>query len=146
LRRPRPWPDSPRALAGRLRRAATFLRKIGIEIGFDREGRARTRIIRITITPQHPVPDYDGARQSAPSAPSALLPKSNQANGFAASDLRTVGIDADDSSQRQLPTVRANSLISKGATAADGADANFDPQSEAIKTGTSTSGWRRGRI
>ena len=29
------WPDSPRALAGRLRRAATFLRKIGIEIGFE---------------------------------------------------------------------------------------------------------------
>ena len=28
------WPDSPRALAGRLRRAATFLRKIGIDIGF----------------------------------------------------------------------------------------------------------------
>jgi hypothetical protein len=26
------WPDSPRALAGRLRRAATFLRKIGVEI------------------------------------------------------------------------------------------------------------------
>ena len=42
------WPDSPRALAGRLRRAATFLRKIGIEIGFEREGRARTRTIRIT--------------------------------------------------------------------------------------------------
>ena len=37
------WPDSPRALAGRLRRAATFLRKIGVEIGFEREGRARTR-------------------------------------------------------------------------------------------------------
>ena len=45
------WPDSPRALAGRLRRAATFLRKIGIEIGFEREGRARTRIIRITTGP-----------------------------------------------------------------------------------------------
>ena len=28
------WPESPRALAGRLRRAATFLRKIGIDIGF----------------------------------------------------------------------------------------------------------------
>ena len=41
------WPDSPRALAGRLRRAATFLHKIGIDIGFEREGRARTRIIRI---------------------------------------------------------------------------------------------------
>jgi len=33
------WPDGPRALAGRLRRAATFLRKVGIEIGFVREGR-----------------------------------------------------------------------------------------------------------
>jgi hypothetical protein len=41
------WPDSPRALAGRLRRAATFLRKVGIEIGFTKEGRARTRIIRV---------------------------------------------------------------------------------------------------
>jgi hypothetical protein len=39
----RTWPDSPRALAGRLRRAAAFLRKIGIEISFGREGRARCR-------------------------------------------------------------------------------------------------------
>ncbi|MBX3552904.1 MAG: hypothetical protein KF697_10625 [Pseudolabrys sp.] len=31
--------------------AATFLRKIGIDIGFEREGRARTRIIRITTGP-----------------------------------------------------------------------------------------------
>ena len=38
------WPDSPRALSGRLRRAATFLRTIGIEISFEREGRvARER-------------------------------------------------------------------------------------------------------
>ncbi|KAF0127999.1 MAG: hypothetical protein FD152_2410, partial [Xanthobacteraceae bacterium] len=51
------WLDSPRALAGRLRRAATFLRKIGIEIGFDREGRARTRVIHITTTPSHPAPE-----------------------------------------------------------------------------------------
>jgi hypothetical protein len=43
------WPDSPRALAGRLRRAVTFLRKVGIDIGFDRAcGRARTRTIHIT--------------------------------------------------------------------------------------------------
>ena len=45
------WPDSPRALAGRLRRAATFLRKIGIEVAFRKEGRARARIIDITATP-----------------------------------------------------------------------------------------------
>jgi hypothetical protein len=138
------WPDSPRALAGRLRRAATFLRKIGIESGFDREGRARTRIITITTTQNHSAPENNVVQPSAPSASSALLPKSNQANGFAAPDLRTVGIDADDSGRMHLPTVRANPLISNGATAADGADANYAPQSAAIKTGASD--WRRGRI
>ena len=61
------WPDSPRALAGRLRRAATFLRKVGIEIGFVREGRARTRTINITTSA---APENAGAQPSAPSAPS----------------------------------------------------------------------------
>jgi hypothetical protein len=41
------WPGSPRALSGQLRRAATFLRKIGIEIRFTKEGKARTRTIHI---------------------------------------------------------------------------------------------------
>jgi hypothetical protein len=41
------WPRSPRALAGRLRRAQTPLRALGIEITFGREGRAGTRIIRL---------------------------------------------------------------------------------------------------
>jgi hypothetical protein len=61
------WPDSARALAGRLRRAATFLRTIGIEIGFEREGRARTRVIRI-ITGPSSAPETGGARPSASSA------------------------------------------------------------------------------
>jgi hypothetical protein len=42
------WPKSPRALAGRLRRAQTFLRSLGIEIVFGREGRLGMRTIRIT--------------------------------------------------------------------------------------------------
>src|SRR5262245_41349554 len=42
------WPKSPRALAGRLRRAQTFLRTLGIEIVFDREGRLGLRTISIT--------------------------------------------------------------------------------------------------
>jgi hypothetical protein len=42
------WPKSPRALAGRLRRAQTFLRTVGVEIAFGREGRFGTRTIRIT--------------------------------------------------------------------------------------------------
>ena len=39
------WARSPRALAGRLRRVQTFLRTLGIEIVYSREGRAGTRII-----------------------------------------------------------------------------------------------------
>jgi hypothetical protein len=42
------WPKNPRAIAGRLRRAQTFLRTLGIEIAFGREGRLGTRTIRIT--------------------------------------------------------------------------------------------------
>jgi hypothetical protein len=42
------WAKNPRALAGRLRRAQTFLRTLGIEITFSREGREGTRIIRMT--------------------------------------------------------------------------------------------------
>jgi hypothetical protein len=38
------WQDSPRAVAGRLRRAATFLRKVGIEVNFGaREGHGHAR-------------------------------------------------------------------------------------------------------
>ena len=44
---PRTWPDTARALAGRLRRAATVLRKVGIEFAFERQGKDRTRIITI---------------------------------------------------------------------------------------------------
>jgi hypothetical protein len=102
------WPDSPRALAGRLRRAATFLRKIGIDIGFGREGRARTRIIHITTTGNPTAPETGGAQPSASSAPSAHLPKANPANGFAPPGLRTVGDLADGSKGGNGSSVRAN--------------------------------------
>jgi hypothetical protein len=42
------WPKNPRALAGRLRRAQTFLRALGIDTTFSREGRAGSRIIEDT--------------------------------------------------------------------------------------------------
>ena len=42
------WPKNPRALAGRLRRAQTALRTLGINMTFGREGRAGTRIIRMS--------------------------------------------------------------------------------------------------
>jgi hypothetical protein len=46
---------APRALAGRLRRARAFLRILGIEITFSREGRVGTRIIRIHRTLENTV-------------------------------------------------------------------------------------------
>ena len=133
------WPDGPRALAGRLRRAATFLRKIGIEIGFGREGRARTRTINITTIQPSAPPEKPGAQPSASSASSAPVPKSNPANGFAAQSLRTVARDADGSGNGNAPTVRANPVKNNAATAADGADANPPPQSGPEKTGAP--GW-----
>ena len=42
------WTKNPRALAGRLRRAQTFLRSLGIEITFSREGRTGSRMIRVS--------------------------------------------------------------------------------------------------
>src|SRR5262249_37648738 len=42
------WARNPRALAGRLRRAQTFLRTLGIEITFSREGRTGTRMINVS--------------------------------------------------------------------------------------------------
>ena len=44
------WAKNPRALAGRLRRAQTFLRTLGIEITFWREGRMGTRMIRVSTS------------------------------------------------------------------------------------------------
>jgi hypothetical protein len=44
------WPKTPRALAGRLRRAQAFLWTPGIEVTFFREGRAGTRMISVSTS------------------------------------------------------------------------------------------------
>lgn len=134
------WPDSPRALSGRLRRAATFLRKIGIEVSFEREGRARTRIIRITAAGAESLPERGGVQPSAPSAPSAPRPKSIPDNDFAAPDPRMVANDADGCASRKVDSVRANPLKSNCWDDADGADANRAAHSEPEKMAATS--WR----
>jgi hypothetical protein len=129
------WPDNPRALAGRLRRAATFLRKIGIEISFSREGRARTRTIHIATSLPLPDPEQAGAPPSAPSASSAASLNVNSGNAFAESALRTVANNADGSGRAVASTVLANFPKNNGETAADGADANFRARSTTAKEG-----------
>jgi hypothetical protein len=58
------WPTTPKALSGRIRRAASFMREYGITIETKRSGKNRTRIIYI---------ERENIRKtaSAPSAPSA---------------------------------------------------------------------------
>jgi hypothetical protein len=70
------WAKNPRALAGRLRRAQTFLRALGIDITFSREGRAGSRLIRMRTTFDTTVStvssigeDRAGSAQAAPTPP-----------------------------------------------------------------------------
>jgi hypothetical protein len=49
-RKSKDWPSSPRGLSGRLRRVASVLRKVGIEIVFDRDQSTRTRERTIRIS------------------------------------------------------------------------------------------------
>jgi hypothetical protein len=73
------WPKAPTALSGHVRRAADSLRKIGIDIKFEREGRGRTRNIHISSGSEN-----SETEPSAPSASSAFTgipPQINFADG-----------------------------------------------------------------
>jgi hypothetical protein len=48
-------PTAPRTLADRPRRAQTFLRTLGIEITFSREGRLGTRMITVSTRAENTV-------------------------------------------------------------------------------------------
>jgi hypothetical protein len=126
------WPDSPRTLTNRLRRSATFLRKIGIEISYFRENsRARTRMISITTIPSKVAQENGGAPSSASSATPQTI---NPANGFTFDEMRTVGDPADGRHSDPIPIVRTKPLKLNGTTGADAADANYPAQSVAEKT------------
>ncbi len=136
--RSKTWPDSPRALAGRLRRAATFLRKVGIDISFEREGRARTRMIRIAMNTQPAAPESQGSRPSAASAASADLLNPKARNGCENQELRTVGNRADGTRGETGATVRTNTLNTSIEADADGTDEVHPPQSAPESAGWSS--------
>jgi hypothetical protein len=60
------WPKNPRALAGHLRRVQTFLRTLGIDITFCREGRSGTRVIRMRSALETTVSTVIAVSESAP--------------------------------------------------------------------------------
>jgi hypothetical protein len=129
VRKSKVWPSSPRALSGRARRAATFLRKVGIDITFEREGRARTRTIRI-VRKSEPAP----TRPSTPSASSSPSQEPARNNGFDESDGPTVSQIVDANAGRTAPgTVRSDRPQNNEMTPVDGVNASLQCRS---------SGWR----
>jgi hypothetical protein len=135
--RSKSWPEGARALSGRLRRAATFLRADGIEIGFKLEGRARTRMIRISVVRPPTQPEPQRGAPSAPSAPSADPENRSDSHGFVDAEMRTVEGPADGSMLLNDATVRPDSEKSADRNAADGEDAENPPGS-----GPGRTGWR----
>jgi hypothetical protein len=128
--RSKEWPKNPGALSGKLHRAAPFLRKIGIEIAFIREGKRRTRLIRITMAAA--TPEIGEKQPSAPSASSVQAAKPNPGNGLPAPERRTLATEADDDTGRNGSTVRVNALENSGKTDADAADADFRSGSASV--------------
>ncbi|MFP6742855.1 MAG: hypothetical protein VCD33_14725 [Alphaproteobacteria bacterium] len=121
MQRAKAWPATPSALSGRVRRAATFLRKIGIDIVFSKDGRTRTRTIQIFCSPE-----ISSRKPSASSTPSASPEKTVLANGSSGTSLRTVPRPADANGElADSTTVLNNTGESMVADGADGADAKI---------------------
>lgn len=103
------WPGDARALANRLRRAATFLRQVGIAVEFARLGRERTRVVQLA---------------SVASASSADAGKGAVAGPGAVRHARTMEADADAEDETERARVRMTSRPAVRTDAADGADAD----------------------
>jgi hypothetical protein len=94
------WPKNPRALAGWLRRAQTFLRALGIEIAFSRKGRAGSRVIRMHATLEDTVRTVgdngkrSGSRQPPPRMTDDVGAPSHRADPTGLASVMTAG-DAD---------------------------------------------------
>jgi hypothetical protein len=109
------WPNNARALSGRLRRGATFLRKVGIEVAFSRE--ARSRIITLKKTS----PENRGIFASLASSSSQALPlngvaddgttppivngSSSVSDGVISKPLKPNGNDAGDADDGKIPSL-----------------------------------------
>jgi hypothetical protein len=138
-RRGRGWPSAANALSGRLRRAATNLRKIGIEITFD-AGHRKGRVIHIAVT-RPSQPDKDGNLSSSPSSPFSDGKKSNGHAGLGeddpGDDAGTMGTmdpppeDAGGPADRphRPHTVLANPLKNNGGDDGDDGDDELRTQS-----------------
>ena len=91
---PEVGPRTPARSRGRLRRAETFLRVLGIHIAFGREGRAGTRVIRIRTGPENTVStvsmvrdnDHDHRSSQPPPGPVGAAREDSRRPGGTATD------------------------------------------------------------
>ncbi len=117
------WPATPRALSGRLRRAAPNLRKVGIGVDFDRDSnKKRARIICLSGVSA----DSAGKTASVPSEPSAAPKRSRDFNSLATDGPADANPYGDDTVR---PTVRHNLLNTNGSDDTDGSDAKIPARS-----------------
>jgi hypothetical protein len=108
------WPNNPRAVAGHLRRAQTFLRALGIEITFSREGRAGSRVIRMRTSLENTVSTVStvsGVRTGPGPIPERL-------------PLGSASVPSEDHRTDTRPTPAASTRTADGADGAD-AKSNF---------------------
>ena len=104
------WPQNPRAIAGRLRRAQSFLRVLGIDITFSRGGRDGSRIIRMR------------AHSKVPSAPSA--PPRFRTRALNKPPPRWISDICEDNCRPSGQPIVPSGRFPTRADDADGADAN----------------------
>ena len=83
------WLKNPRAVAGHLRRAQTFLRALGIDIAFNREGRAGNRVIRIRTSLENTVSTVSSARGNGCNPVPAVQALSTGAGGADGTDAKS---------------------------------------------------------
>ena len=121
--RAKTWPGSARGLAGRIRRSATSLRKVGIKISHSREGNNRSRTIHISA-----VVENTGMRSSAPSANG---PSSNGRKEFATPTTQTV-VSEGGWVEEDRPG-RNTSVCGRSVTD-NGADASICQQSDSFES------------
>jgi hypothetical protein len=115
--RAKDWPNTPKALGGRLRRAAPLLRKLGIDIRFPaRTDHKQPRAVVITSSEE--------GKRSAPSAPSAPQAGTARDNNELGKGPNSPGLRPNPGPEKIGPDiVPAKSLKDKLlAEAADGTD------------------------
>jgi hypothetical protein len=113
-RKSKTWPTAPNKLSGRLRRAATFLRQIGITIEYGRDQhRRRERTISVTRE------ERTGNLSSEPSEPSSKEASLLSINGLTLDDRLDDKRSADDTG---ISIVRDSPLKNKASDDVDDTD------------------------